>query len=193
MDPADHGGVQGHSAEACFCQGRAAVDGGQSRAAPGAGCSVAQQRQCDGGDGIKAQRHKERCGDGSRCACAGGTFQKDGKHHADDDHLHAAVVTDAGDGAFDLFDSAGLPEKVQDHKGTEDHQHDLKAFLDAFPDQCVVNGDVFFEGGAGHIEVCKGQQKRPQQRNGSNALSGLVEPQNANKNNDDRAECQNKI
>ena len=39
-------------------------------------------------------------------------------------------------------------EGVQDGESTKDHQHDLQAFLDALPEQCVQHGDVFLEGEA---------------------------------------------
>ena len=193
MDAAHHGGVQRHGAEAGVGEGRAAVDGGQASAAPGAGRGVAQQGQRDGGHRVKAQRHQKRGGDGGGRACACRALQKDGEHHADDDHLHPAVVTDAGDGALHLVDGAGITEQVQDHEGAEHHQHDLQTLLDALPEKGVIDGYVVLEGSAGDIEIRKGQQKRPQQSHGSDALGGLAEAQNAHQHHDDGAECHDEI
>lgn len=155
VDAANHGGVKRHSAQTCVGQGCTAINDGQSGAAPGAGGGIAQQRKRNRGDRVKSQSHKERRGDGGGGAGAGGTLKKDGEHHADDDYLYAAVIADKGDGTLDLFDSAGITQNVQNHERTEHHQYDLETLFDAFPDQCVIDGHIFLEGGAGHIEIVK--------------------------------------
>ena len=193
VDASHHGGVQRHGAQPRVSQGRAAVDGGQARAAPGARRGVAQQGQSDGRDGVEAQRHQERGRDSRRCACTGRALQKDGQHHTDDDHLRAAVVADAGNGALDLVNRAGGPQQVQDHEGAEHHQHDLQSLLDALPQQGVIHGHVLLERRAGHVEVCKGQHQRPDQCHRGDAPGGLAEPQNTHQHNNDRTQCHHKI
>ena len=100
-------------------------------------------------------------GGGIELAHHGGNIGGQEVHHAHDDHLHPAVVTDAGDGALYLVDGAGIPEEVQNHKGAKDHEHDLQAPLDALPEEGVVHGHILLKGGAGDIKVGKSQHQRP--------------------------------
>ena len=107
MEAADHRRVERNGGESRVHERRAAVDGRQTRAAPGGGRRVAEQGDGDGGDGIKAEGHKEGRRDGGGSARAGRALEEDGEHHADDDELHAAVVADAGDGGLDVVSKAG--------------------------------------------------------------------------------------
>ena len=123
----------------------------------------------------------------------GSTLQEDGEHHAHDDHLYPAVVTDAGDGALYLVDGAGIPEEVQNHKGAKDHEHDLQALLDALPEEGVVHGHILLKGRAGYIEVGKSRHQRPYKGHRGHFFGGLAESEDAHQHHDDGAECHNKV
>ena len=70
VEPADHRGVERHGRYARVNQSRAAVDGGQACAAPGGRGRVTKQRNCDGGDRVKAKGYEERSCNRRRSACA---------------------------------------------------------------------------------------------------------------------------
>ena len=193
MDAPDHCGIEGYGAHARVHQRRAAVDGGQPRAAPGNGRCVAQQRDGDRRDRVKAECHEERRCDGSRRARASRTFEEDGHQHPDHDDLHAAVVADAGDGRFHILDRAGLAQKIQDHECAEYHQHDLEALFDALPDEGIERGDVFGKRHAGDVKVGKCQNERPHQRQRRHAFGGLLEAEDPDQDEEDRCECHDKI
>ena len=161
MEAAGHRGVLRDGGKARVNEGRTAVDGRQARAAERGGRRVAEQRDGDGGGGVKAEGHEERGGDGGGSARARCTLKEDRQHHADDDDLHAAVVADLRNGGFHILDGAGLTQQVQDGERAEDHQHDLETFLDALPDQRVEHLDVFGKGDTVNIEIGEGKKERP--------------------------------
>ena len=194
MDAAHHSRVQGIGGDTGLHQRSTTVDGGQARAAPGAGSRITQQGHGDGGDGIKAQGHQEGGGNGGGSAGAGCAFQEDRHHHTDDDELHAAVLTaEAGHGVLHILDGAGVLEGIEDHKRTKDHENDLKAFLDALPQQRIQNDYIFLKGQAVDIKVSKSQQHRPNQGNRSNLHSRLLQNQNTDQHQDDRADGHDKV
>ena len=158
VDAAHHGGVQRHGTHARLHQRRTAVDGGQTRAAPRAGRSVSQQRHGNRGNRVEAQRHQEGRRNGRRGARARRAFQKDRQHQADDDHLHPAVVADAGDGGLHVLNGPRFPQNVQNHERAEDHHHDLEAFLQSLPNQRIECGDILREGRARHVEIRKAEK-----------------------------------
>ena len=188
VDAADHGGVERYGADARVDERCAAIDGREARAAPRAGRRVAEEGEGDGCDGVKAQRHEERGRDGRRSARAGRALEEDREHHADDDNLHTAVVADAGDGVLDLLNRARLAQDVEDDEGTEDHEHDLQTLLDALPEEGVVGLDVFGKRGAGDVKVGEGEDQRPDQGDGRDLFGRLVEGEDADEHDDDRAE-----
>ena len=188
MEAADHRGVLRDGGKARVNEGRTAVDGRQARAAERGGRRVAEQRDGDGGGGVKAEGHKERGGDGGRSTRARCTLKEDRQHHADDDDLHAAVVADLRNGGFHILDGAGLAQQVQNGERAEDHQHDLEAFLNAFPDQRVKHLDVFSKREAVKVEIGKGKDKRPDKGDGRDGFCGFFEAQDADKHDDNWAE-----
>ena len=194
MDAAHHGGVQSVGGDTGFHQSGAAVDGGQTRAAPGAGSGVAQQSNGNGGDGIKAQSHQEGGGDGSGSAGTGGAFQEDGDHHADDDQLDTAILTaDAGHGVLHVLDSAGLLQGVQDDEGAKDHGNDLQTFLDALPQQGVHDHHVLLKGKTVDVKIGECQQHGPNQGHGRDLHGRLLQSQDADQYDDDRADRHDKV
>lgn len=188
VEAAGHCGVLRDGGKARVNEGRTAVDGRQARAAERGGRRVAEQRDGDGGGGVKAEGHEERGGDGGGSARARCTLKEDRQHHADDDDLHAAVVADLRNGGFHILDGAGLAQQVQNGERAEDHQHDLEAFLDALPDQRVKHLDVFSKREAVEVKIGKGKDKRPEKGNGRDGFCGFFEAQDADKHDDNWAE-----
>ena len=175
MEAADHRRVERNGGESRVHERRAAVDGRQTRAAPGGGRRVAEQGDGDGGDGIKAEGYEEGRRDGGGSARAGRALEEDGEHHADDDELHAAVIADAGNGGLDVVNGAGLAQQVQNGERAEDHEHDLETLFDALPDQGIEGLDVVGKAGAGDVEVGEGQDQRPDKGDGGDPFGGLLE------------------
>ena len=161
MEAAGHRGILRNGGKACVNERCAAVDGREARTAERGGRRITEQRDGDGGGGIKTEGHKKRGGDGGGSARARRALKEDRQHHADDDDLHAAVVADLRNGGFHILDGAGLTQQVQDGERAEDHQHDLETFLDALPDQGVEHLDVFGKGDTVNIEIGEGKKERP--------------------------------
>ena len=69
VEPADHRGVERHSRYARVYQSCAAVDGGQARAAPGGRGCVAEKRNRDRRDRVKAKGYEERSCNRRRSTC----------------------------------------------------------------------------------------------------------------------------
>ena len=161
MEAAGHRSVLRDGGKTGIDKRRAAVDGREARAAERGGRSVAEQRDGNGGGGVKAEGDKERGGDGGGSARARCTLEEDRQHHADDDDLHAAVVADLRNGGFHILNGAGLAQQVQNGERAEDHQHDLEAFLNALPDQRVEHLDVFGKGKTVEVKIGEGEEKRP--------------------------------
>ena len=194
VDAAHHGGVERCGGNARVHQRRAAGDGGQARASPGAGRCVAQQSRRDGHHRVKAQRHEERSRDGRRRTGARGALQKDGDHHAHHDELHAPVAAgEVGHRAFHVVDGAGLFQRVEDHERAEYHKDDLAALLETLPHQRVIDRHVFLEGQAPHVEIRKGQRQRPQKRQRRHLHRRLFERQNAHQHKRDGTDGQCKL
>ena len=188
VEAAGHCGVLRDGGKARVNEGRTAVDGRQARTAERGGRRVAEQRDGDGGGGVKAEGHEERGGDGGGSARARRALKEDRQHHADDDDLHAAVVADLRNGGFHILDGAGLAQQVQNGERAEDHQHDLEAFLDAFPDQRVEHLDVFSKREAVEVKIGKGKDKRPGKGDGRDGFCGFFEAQDADKHDGNWAE-----
>mgnify|MGYP001511369558 FL=1 len=188
MEAAGHCGVLRDGGKARVNEGRTAVDGRQARTAERGGRRVAEQRDGDGGGGVKAEGHEERGGDGGGSARARRALKEDRQHHADDDDLHAAVVADLRNGGFHILNGACLAQQVQNGERAEDHQHDLEAFLDAFPDQRVKHLDVFSKRETVEVKIGKGKDKRPEKGNGRDGFCGFFEAQDADKHDDNWAE-----
>ena len=129
VEPADHRGVERHGRYARVNQSRAAVDGGQARAAPGGRGCVAEKRNRDRRDRVKAEGYEERSRNCRRSARACRALEEDREHHADDDDLHAAIIADLRDRGLHVLNRARLAQKIQNDKRAEDHQHDLEAFF----------------------------------------------------------------
>lgn len=68
-----------------------------------------------------------------------------------------------------------------------------QALLHALPDQRIVDGHVLLEGGAGNVEVGKGQHQRPQQGHRSHGLGRFMKSEDAHQHHQDGAEGHHKI
>ena len=167
VDPSDHGRVEGRGGDSLRHQRRAAADRGQARAAPGRTGAVTQQGDRDRDDRVKSQcRQEGRC-QRRRRAGSRRAFQKDRDKDADDDQLDPPVIPgDLGDRGFHILDGPGSLERVQDRKGSEDHDDDLESFFESLPDIGIQYRDIVRQTQVCDIKISQGQEHSPQKRDG---------------------------